>query len=88
MLITSKLIVVLLSVSLIPLFIFALITYLQIEQHVKKENLAKLDALPPTKETVQNLLDQNAKRLTMFTNRIQLKVELDNYNKQNSSYSQ
>jgi signal transduction histidine kinase len=34
------------------------------------------------------MLDQNAERLTMFTNRIQLKVELDNYNKQNSSYSQ
>ncbi|MDP8906030.1 MAG: hypothetical protein M3M88_00735 [Thermoproteota archaeon] len=34
------------------------------------------------------MLDQSAKRLAMFTNRIQLKVELDNYNKQNSSYSQ
>ncbi len=34
------------------------------------------------------MLDQNAERLTMFTNRIQLKVELDNYNKQNSSCSQ
>ncbi|HYP42698.1 MAG TPA: ATP-binding protein, partial [Candidatus Nitrosocosmicus sp.] len=75
--------------SLIPLFIFALITYLQIEQHIKKESLAKLDVLASIqKNRVQNMLDQNAERLTMFTNRMQLKVELDNYNKQNSSYSQ
>jgi len=33
------------------------------------------------------MLDQNIERLIMFTNRVQLKVELDNYNKQNSSYS-
>ncbi|MEJ7642088.1 MAG: ATP-binding protein [Candidatus Nitrosocosmicus sp.] len=88
MLITTKLVVVFLSVSLIPLFIFALITYLQMEQHIKKESLAKLDALASIqKNRVQNMLDQNAERLTMFTNRIQLKVELENYNKQNSSGS-
>jgi hypothetical protein len=33
------------------------------------------------------MLDQNAERLTVFTNKIQLKVELDNYNNQNASYS-
>ena len=45
MLITTKLVVVFLSVSIIPLFIFALIMYLQIKQHIKKESLAKLDAI-------------------------------------------
>ncbi len=76
------------SVSLIPLFIFALVIYLQIERHVEKENLVKLDAFASIqKNRVQNMLDQNIERLIMFTNRVQLKVELDNYNKQNSSYS-
>lgn len=44
--------------------------------------------LPPFKKTVQNMLDPNAEKLTVFANRIQPMVELDNYNKQNSSYSQ
>ena len=89
MLITTKLIVVFLTISLIPLFIFAFIIYLQTEQYIKKETLNKLDAIASIqKNRVQNMLDQNIERLVMFTNRVQLKAELDQYNKQNSIQSQ
>jgi signal transduction histidine kinase len=89
MLITTKLIVVFLTISLIPLFIFASIIYAQTEQQVKKETLSKLDVIATIqKNRVQNMLDQNFERLIMFTNRVQLKVELDQFNKQNSIQSQ
>ena len=89
MLITTKLIVVFLTISLIPLFIFAFIIYLQTEQYIKKETLDKLDAIASIqKNRVQTMLDQNIERLIMFTNRIQLKEELDHYNKQKSIQSQ
>jgi signal transduction histidine kinase len=89
MLITTKLIVVFLTISLIPLFIFAFIIYLQTEQYIKKETLDKLDAIASIqKNRVQTMLDQNIERLIMFTNRIQLKDELDQYNKQKSIQSQ
>jgi signal transduction histidine kinase len=89
MLITTKLIVVFLTISLIPLFIFVFIIYLQTEQYIKKETLDKLDAIASIqKNRVQTMLDQNIERLIMFTNRIQLKEELDHYNKQKSIQSQ
>ncbi len=89
MLITTKLIVVFLTISLIPLFIFAFIIYLQTEQYIKKETLDKLDAIASIqKNRVQTMLDQNIERLIMFTNRIQLKEDLDHYNKQKSVQSQ
>jgi signal transduction histidine kinase len=89
MLITTKLIVVFLTISLIPLFIFAFIIYLQTEQYIKKETLDKLDAIASIqKNRVQTMLDQNIERLIMFTNRIQLKEDLDHYNKQKLSQSQ
>jgi hypothetical protein len=63
MLITTKLIVVFLTISLVPLFIFAFIIYLQTEQYVKKETLDKLDAIASIqKNRVQTMLDQNIER--------------------------
>ncbi len=89
MLITTKLIVVFLSLSLIPLFVFAFIIYLQTEQYIKKETLDKLNTIASMqKDRVQTMLDQNTEKLIMFTNRIQLKEELDHYNKQKSIRSQ
>ncbi len=89
MLITTKLIVVFLSLSLIPLFVFAFIIYLQTEQYIKKETLDKLNAIASVqKDRIQTMLDQNIEKLVMFTNRIQLKEELDHYNKQKSIRSQ
>jgi signal transduction histidine kinase len=89
MLITEKLIVVFLTISIIPLFIFAFIIYLQTEQYIKKENIDKLNAIATIqKNGVQNMLDQNIERLIMFTNIVQLKEELDHYDKQNSIQSQ
>jgi signal transduction histidine kinase len=89
MLITTKLIVVFLTISIIPLFIFASLIFLQIEQHIKNETLNNLDTIASIqKNRVQNMLDQNVERLVMFTNRVQLKIELDQYNKKNSTQSQ
>src|SRR5919112_1312836 len=89
MLITTKLIVVFLTISILPLCIFASLIYLQIEQHIKNETMKNLDTIASIqKNRVQNMLDQNFERLVMFTNRVQLKIELDQYNKKNSIQSQ
>jgi signal transduction histidine kinase len=89
MLITTKLVVVFLTISILPLCIFASLIYLQIEQHIKNETLNNLDTIASIqKNRIQNMLDQNVERLVMFTNRVQLKIELDQYNKKNSIHSQ
>jgi signal transduction histidine kinase len=89
MLITTKLIVVFLTISILPLGIFASLIYLQIEQHIKNETVDNLNNIASIqKNRVQNMLDQNVERLVMFTNRVQLKIELDQYNKKNSIQSQ
>ena len=89
MLITTKLIVVFLTISILPLGIFASVIYLQTEQHIKNETLNNLNTIASIqKNRVQNMLDQNVERLVMFTNRVQLKMELDQYNKKNSIQSQ
>jgi len=89
MLITTKLITVFLIISLIPLFTFAFIIYSETEEHIKKETLSKLDAIASIqKNRVQSMLDQNIEKLVMFTNKVQVKAELDQYNKQNSTQSQ
>jgi len=89
MLITTKLITVFLIISLIPLFTFAFIIYSETEEHIKKETLSRLDAIASIqKNRVQSMLDQNIEKLVMFTNKVQIKAELDQYNKQNSSQSQ
>jgi signal transduction histidine kinase len=89
MLITTKLIVVFLTISVLPLCIFASLIYLQIEQNIKNETINNLDTIASIqKNRVQNMLDQNVERLVMFTNRVQLKIELDQYNKKNSITSQ
>ena len=89
MLITTKLIVVFLTISILPLCIFAVLIYLQTEQFIKNETLNNLSTIASIqKNRVQNMLDQNVERLVMFTNRVQLKIELDQYNKKNSIQSQ
>ncbi len=89
MLITTKLIVVFLTISILPLCIFAVLIYLQTEQFIKNETLNNLSTIASIqKNRVQNMLDQNVERLVMFTNRVQLKIELDQYNKKNSNQSQ
>ena len=89
MLITTKLITVFLIISLIPLFTFAFIIYSETEEHIKKETLSKLDAIASIqKNRVLSMLDQNIEKLVMFTNKVQVKSELDQYNKQNSTQSQ
>ena len=89
MLITTKLITIFLIISLIPLFIFAFIIYSESEEHIKNETLSKLDAIASIqKNRVLNMLDQNIEKLVMFTNKVQLKAELDQYNKNNSIQSQ
>jgi signal transduction histidine kinase len=89
MLITTKLIVVFLTISILPLCIFAVLIYLQTEQFIKNETLNNLSMIASIqKNRVQNMLDQNVERLVMFTNRVQLKIELDQYNKKNSIQSQ
>ena len=89
MLITTKLITVFLIISLIPLVTFAFIIYSETEEYIKKETLSKLDAIASIqKNRVQSMLDQNIEKLVMFTNKAQVKAELDQYNKQNSTQSQ
>ncbi len=89
MLITTKLITIFLIISLIPLFTFAFIIYSESEEHIKKETLSKLDAIASIqKNRVLSMLDQNIEKLVMFTNKVQVKAELDQYNKHNSTQSQ
>lgn len=57
MLITTKLIVVFLTISILPLCIFAVLIYLQTEQFIKNETLNNLstDCLNPKEQSSKHV---------------------------------
>jgi signal transduction histidine kinase len=81
MLIKSKLIIIFLIISLVPLTIFGTLNYFNTEQVITKETLNKLETLATLQEkNIQNLIDQNLEKLNLVSSRLQMKVELDKYN--------
>jgi signal transduction histidine kinase len=59
------------------------------EQTIKSEILKKLEIVAKLKEkNFQDVFEQNNEKLNLVSSRYQLKVELDNYNKNNKSESQ
>jgi signal transduction histidine kinase len=81
MMIRTKLIIIFLIISIVPLTIFGTLNYLNTEQALTKETLNKLETLATLQEkNIQNLVDQNLEKLNLVSSRLQLKVELDKYN--------
>jgi len=81
MLIKSKLVIIFLIISLVPLTIFGTLNYFNTEQVITKETLNKLETLATLQEkNIQNLIDQNLEKLNLVSSRLQMKVELDKYN--------
>jgi hypothetical protein len=81
MMIRTKLIIIFLIISIVPLTIFGTLNYLNTEQALTKETLNKLETLATLQEkNIQNFVDQNLEKLNLVSSRLQLKVELDNYN--------
>src|SRR5215213_5539615 len=75
-----------LIISLIPLIIFGIFTYTEMEQTIKSEVLKKLEIVAKLKEkNFQDVFEQNNEKLNLVSSRYQLKVELDNYNKNTSN---
>jgi signal transduction histidine kinase len=85
MMIRTKLIIIFLIISIVPLTIFGTLNYLNTEQALTKETLNKLETLATLQEkNIQNLVDQNLEKLNLVSSRLQLKVELDKYNNNNN----
>jgi signal transduction histidine kinase len=81
MMIRTKLIIIFLIISIVPLTIFGTLNYLNTEQALTKETLNKLETLATLQEkNIQNFVDQNLEKLNLVSSRLQLKVELDKYN--------
>ena len=82
--IRSKLIIFFLIISLIPLLIFGIFNYINMEQLLKKQILKELEIVADLKEkNFQDLFDHNIEKLKLVSSRYQLKVELDKYNNNN-----
>jgi signal transduction histidine kinase len=89
--IRSKLIILFLIISLIPLLIFGVFNYLNMEQLLKTEILKELAIVADLKEkNFQDLFDHNIEKLKLVSSRYQLKIEMDRYNNNNDNktYSQ
>jgi signal transduction histidine kinase len=79
--IKSKLIIFFLIISLVPLLIFGVFNYINMEQLLKKEILKELEIAADLKEkNFQDLFDHNIEKLKLVSSRYQLKVEMDKYN--------
>lgn len=62
--------------------VFGIFTYTEMEQTIKSEILKKLEIVAKLKEkNFQDVFEQNNEKLNLVSSRYQLKVELDNYNK-------
>jgi signal transduction histidine kinase len=82
--IKSKLIIFFLVISLVPLLIFGVFNYINMEQILKKEILKELEIVADLKEkNFQDLFDHNIEKLKLVSSRYQLKVEMDKYNNNN-----
>ena len=87
--IRTKLIIIFLIISIVPLTIFGTLNYLNTEQALTKETLNKLETLATLQEkNIQNLVDQNLEKLNLVSSRLQLKVELDKYNNNKGNKTQ
>ena len=79
--IRTKLIIIFLTISIVPLTIFGTLNYLNTEQVLTKETFNKLETLATLQEkNIRNFVDQNLEKLNLVSSRLQLKVELDKYN--------
>ena len=86
--IRSKLIILFLIISLVPLLIFGVFNYLNMEQLLKNEILKELAIVADLKEkNFQDLFDHNIEKLKLVSSRYQLKIELDRYNNDNDNKS-
>ena len=84
--IRSKLVIFFLIISLIPLLIFGIFNYINMEQLLKKQILKELEIVADLKEkNFQDLFDHNIEKLKLVSSRYQLKVELDKYNNNNQN---
>jgi signal transduction histidine kinase len=81
MMIRTKLIIIFLTISIVPLTIFGTLNYLNTEQALTKETFNKLETLATLQEkNIRNFVDQNLEKLNLVSSRLQLKVELDKFN--------
>ena len=84
--IKSKLIIFFLVISLVPLLIFGVFNYINMEQILKKEILKELEIVADLKKkNFQDLFDHNIEKLKLVSSRYQLKVEMDKYNNNNDN---
>ena len=84
----SKLIILFLIISLVPLLIFGVFNYLNMEQLLKNEILKELAIVADLKEkNFQDLFDHNIEKLKLVSSRYQLKIELERYNNDNDNKS-
>jgi signal transduction histidine kinase len=79
--IRSKLIVYFLVISLIPLIIIGIFTYISAEQLLKKEILNKLENIATLGEkNTEDVIEENLEKIKLISTNLQLKIELDKYN--------
>jgi signal transduction histidine kinase len=85
----SRLIILFLVISIVPVTVFGVATAINTEREITRNVLRGLDALATIQESrVQGVLDQNLERLVTFTSRLQLKISIDDYNRTGNPESQ
>jgi methyl-accepting chemotaxis protein len=87
--IKSTLIILFLIISIIPLLIFGIFNYINMEHLITKQVLKELEIVADLKErNIQDLFDNNIDKLKLVSSRYQLKIELDKYNNPNDDKNQ
>lgn len=79
--INSRLTILFLIVSIIPLIVAIILAYITIQNTLTEEVVNHLQSLARIQESrVQSIIDQNLERLKLVASRTQLRVSLNNFN--------
>lgn len=81
--------IVFLVISLIPALAVGVISYVNTEREITEETINKLSSLASVQEdAISIVMQNNVERLVAFTTRLQMKIELENFNRNADSNSQ
>lgn len=84
--IIQKMILILLGVTLLPIFLIGGIFYLSSQSSLRHQVLGQLAAIATIQQSrMENLIAQNDELLKSFTSRLPLRIELDRYNRLRTS---
>jgi C4-dicarboxylate-specific signal transduction histidine kinase len=82
MILRYKLIVIFLVIALLPLLILSAVSYRTITDQLTTKSLNQLSAIATQQEQkLQSIIERNREKIILITNRVQLKLALEQYSK-------